>query len=319
VCWEAQFGDFVNGAQIVIDQFLSSGEAKWMRQTGLVLMLPHGYQGQGPEHSSCRLERFLQCSDECPDVIPPDLDTVEGQTRQVQLNNWQIINPTTPANYFHALRRQQHRDFRKPLIIASTKALLRHKLAVSDLEEFAPGSRFRRTYGEMHDDEVAADGDVRRIVFCSGKIYYELLAARRAKAEADGGQADCVLIRLEQISPFPFDQISNYVSKYANAEVVWCQEEPKNQGAYYFVRDRIMTATSVLNNSKQKVGYVGRNTMASTAEGYGAVHESQQQIIIDTALSRDVSAYPFGLQTVEDIEGLAKAKKVSLDDAVQGI
>ena len=215
--WEAQFGDFVNGAQIVIDQFLSSGEAKWMRQTGLVVLLPHGYQGQGPEHSSCRIERFLQNSDEDPDVIPPDLDTIEGQTRQVQLNNWQIINPSpsarepvrgafsdppplgsspsedastrwslharlrrsTPANYFHALRRQQHRDFRKPLIVASTKALLRHKLAVSSLDEFATGSRFRRTYGEAYPDEVVADADVRRLVLCSGKIYYELLEARR--------------------------------------------------------------------------------------------------------------------------------------------
>ena len=293
---EAQFGDFVNGAQIVIDQFLSSGEAKWMRQTGLVVLLPHGYQGQGPEHSSCRIERFLQNSDEDPDVIPPDLDTIEGQTRQVQLNNWQIINPSTPANYFHALRRQQHRDFRKPLIVASTKALLRHKLAVSSLDEFATGSRFRRTYGEAYPDEVVADADVRRLVLCSGKIYYELLEARRRL----GGPSDVALVRVEQISPFPFDQVAAYAATYANAEVVWAQEEPKNQGAWYFVRDRIMTATRVLNRREVRPGYCGRETMASTAEGYGAVHDAQQKHIIDVALSDELSALPFGALAAED-------------------
>ncbi|KAH8071128.1 oxoglutarate dehydrogenase [Aureococcus anophagefferens] len=274
--WEAQFGDFVNGAQIIIDQFLSSGEAKWMRQSGLN-------------------------SDEDPDVIPPDLHTMEGQVRQVQLNNWQIINPTTPANYFHALRRQQHRDFRKPLIVASTKALLRHKLAVSNVDEFLTGSRFRRTYGEMHDDEVVADADVRRVVLCSGKIYYELLEARR-KAE---GPSDVALVRVEQISPFPFDQVANYATKYANAELVWTQEEPKNQGAWYYVRDRIMTATRVLNGVEQRPGYCGRATMASTAEGYGAVHDAQQKAIIDTALSEDLSAFPFGLLSEKEIERAA--------------
>ncbi|KAJ1446399.1 thiamine diphosphate-binding protein [Pelagophyceae sp. CCMP2097] len=289
VVWEAQFGDFVNGAQIVIDQFISSGEAKWMRQSGLVMLLPHGYQGQGPEHSSCRIERFLQCSDEDPDVIPKNLGTLEGQTRQVQLNNWQIINPTTPANYFHALRRQQHRDFRKPLIVASTKALLRHKLAVSTATEFQTGSRFRRTYGEMFDDEVVAAEEMRRIVLCSGKIYYELLEARRA-----AGVRDVALVRIEQLSPFPFDQVANYASQYVNAEIVWAQEEPKNMGAWYFVRDRIMTATRVLNHQEQRPGYCGRNTMASTAEGYGAVHDSQQKKIIDTALGDSVTAVPFG-------------------------
>ena len=272
-----------------------------MRQSGLVLLLPHGYQGQGPEHSSCRVERFLQNSDEDPDVIPPDLHTMEGQVRQVQLNNWQIINPTTPANYFHALRRQQHRDFRKPLIVASTKALLRHKLAVSNVDEFLTGSRFRRTYGEMHDDEVVADGDVRRVVLCSGKIYYELLEARR-KAE---GPSDVALVRVEQISPFPFDQVANYATKYANAELVWTQEEPKNQGAWYYVRDRIMTATRVLNGVEQRPGYCGRATMASTAEGYGAVHDAQQKAIIDTALSEDLSAFPFGLLSEKEIERAA--------------
>ena len=292
VCWEAQFGDFVNGAQIIIDQFISSGEAKWMRQSGLVMLLPHGYQGQGPEHSSCRIERFLTCSDEDPDVIPPNLNTLEGQTRQVQLNNWQVINPTTPANYFHALRRQQHRDFRKPLIVVSTKALLRHKLAVSSISEFETGSRFRRTYGEMFPEEILPESDVRRLVLCSGKIYYELLEQRRA-SNTDK-KADVAIVRIEQISPFPFDQVANYAKQYPNAEVVWCQEEPKNMGPWYYVRDRILTATRVLNQKEQRPGYVGRRTMASTAEGYGAVHDAEQKKILATALGSTITATPFG-------------------------
>mmetsp|Transcript_24920 Transcript_24920/g.29983 ORF Transcript_24920/g.29983 Transcript_24920/m.29983 type:complete len:1144 (-) Transcript_24920:316-3747(-) len=292
IIWEAQFGDFVNGAQIIIDQFLSSGEAKWMRQSGLVLLLPHGYQGQGPEHSSCRIERFLQNSDEDPDVIPANLDTVEGQTRQVQLNNWQIINPTTPANYFHALRRQQHREFRKPLIVASTKALLRHKLAISSFTDIQTGSRFRRTYGEMYPNEVKPDNSIRRLVLCSGKIYYELLEARRQKFP--NNDADVAIARIEQISPFPFDQVANYAKQYPNAQLVWCQEEPKNMGCWYFVRDRIMTATRVYNTKEQRPGYCGRTTMASTAEGYGPVHDAEQAKIVDTALGSDVTAIPFG-------------------------
>lgn len=290
VVWEAQFGDFVNGAQIIIDQFLSSGEAKWMRQSGLVLLLPHGYQGQGPEHSSCRVERFLASSDEDPDIIPLNLHTLEGQTRQVQLNNWQVINPTTPANYFHALRRQQHRDFRKPLIVASTKALLRHKLAVSSFQDISTGSRFRRTYPELYPDEVVSDDEIRRLILCSGKIYYELLEARRAEAS----KSDVAIVRIEQISPFPFDQVANYAKQYPNAEIVWCQEEPKNMGCWYFVRDRIMTATRSLNHKEQRPGYVGRTTMASTAEGYGSAHDAEQAKIIQTALSDRLTAVPFG-------------------------
>jgi 2-oxoglutarate dehydrogenase E1 component len=160
VIWEAQFGDFVNGAQIIIDQFISSMEAKWMRQSGLVMLLPHGAAGQGPEHTSCRIERFLQCTDEDPDSVLPDLDTRQGQMKAAQLNNWAVCNVTTPANYFHLLRRQQHREFRKPLVVASPKDLLRHKLAVSPIEDFASGSRFRRLYPEMHPEEVVADGEV---------------------------------------------------------------------------------------------------------------------------------------------------------------
>lgn len=280
VMWEAQFGDFVNGAQIILDQYVSSLEAKWLRQTGLVLSLPHGYQGQGPEHSSCRLERFLQCSDEDPDFVPPNIDTMDGQMRQTQLNNWQIANITTPANYFHILRRQLHREFRKPLILAQTKALLRHKLAVSDVEDFMPGTRFHRVYPEQHPDQLKASDGIKKVVFCSGKIYYELLEKRQYD-----GIDDVALVRLEQISPFPFDHVAKAATDYPNAELVWAQEEPKNMGAWYFVQERIQTATRVLNNNEQRPKYVGRKTMASPAEGYGDVHAYQQNKILEKALN----------------------------------
>ncbi len=173
VLWEAQFGDFANGAQIIIDQFLSSGEDKWLRQCGLVLLLPHGYEGQGPEHSSARLERFLQGSKEHPDVLPPQKDTM-----QIQSANWQVINATTPANYYHALRRQLHRDFRKPLIVMSPKALLRHPEAVSTIADFAEGTRFQQMIPDSGEG-LAAPDKVRRIIYCSGKVYYDLVKYRR--------------------------------------------------------------------------------------------------------------------------------------------
>lgn len=279
VMWEAQFGDFVNGAQIVIDQYISSLEAKWLRQTGLVLSLPHGHQGAGPEHSSCRLERFLQCSDEDPDVVPADIETLEGQIRQVQHNNWQVMNITTPANYFHALRRQLHREFRKPLILAQTKALLRHKQAVSTKEEFMSGTRFHRVYPEQFPDQLQAEEKIRKVVFCSGKIYYELLDKRQADAVDD-----VALIRLEQISPFPFDHVAKAQRDYPNAEFAWVQEEPKNMGAWYFVNERIETATREINGQELRAKFVGRKTMASPAEGYGDVHQYQQNKILQQAM-----------------------------------
>jgi len=279
VIWEAQFGDFVNGAQIIIDQFLSSGEAKWMRQSGLVMLLPHGYQGAGPEHSSCRIERFLQCSDEDPDEVPPNLDTLKGQIRAAQINNWQVVNPSTPANYFHVLRRQLYRKFRKPLIIPATKALLRHKLAVSDLDEFGPETRFQRVIDEAHPQEITTSDQVKKVVFCSGKIYYELLEKRR-EAEVD----DVAIVRIEQLSPFPFDKVAENVKLYPNAEVVWAQEEPKNMGCWYFVQDRILTATRELNGEEIRPTYVGRKTMASPAEGWGDVHAQEQSRIVREAV-----------------------------------
>jgi len=281
IMWEAQFGDFVNGAQIIIDQFLSAGEAKWMRQSGLVMMLPHGYQGMGPEHSSCRIERFLQCSDEDPDEVPANLDTVQGRTRAMQRNNWIIVNPTTPANYFHVLRRQLYSEFRKPLIIPSTKALLRDKMAVSDLADFGPNTKTQRIYPEMFTDEdgLVPDEEMKRVVFCSGKIYYELLAKRRSSEVKD-----VALVRVEQLSPFPFDLVAEQVKKYDDAEVVWAQEEPKNMGAWSFVQERFLTATREINQNEKRATYIGRSTMASPADGYADVHADEQARIISEVI-----------------------------------
>jgi len=286
VIWEAQFGDFVNGAQIMIDQFISSGEAKWGRQNGLVLLLPHGHQGQGPEHSSCRPERFLQCVDEDPDEVP---DMNEDTTFQVQHHNWQIVNCTTPANYFHVLRRQQKRDFRKPLIVIAPKGLLRHKQCVSSFDEMAEGTKFERVFQERFPDELTDPADVRRVIFCTGQIYFELLEARRK-----GEIKDVALVTIEQLSPFPFDLVAEVMHTYQNAEIVWTQEEPKNMGCWSFVQDRLMTASRVINGERRTPGYVGRKTMASTAEGYGAVHLKEQKHIVDLALSKDVTTWGWG-------------------------
>jgi 2-oxoglutarate dehydrogenase E1 component len=280
VIWEAQFGDFANGAQIIIDQYISSLEAKWLRQTGLVLSLPHGHQGAGPEHSSCRIERFLQQTDEDPELIPANIDTLEGQIAQTQRTNWQVMNLTTPANYFHALRRQLHREFRKPLILAQTKALLRHKLAVSDKEEFLGETRFHRVYPEQHSEDLVAGDKMRKVVLCSGKIYYELLEKRMAD-----NVDDVALVRLEQLAPFPFDHVAKAAKEYPNAEIVWAQEEPKNMGYWYFVQERINTATREINGEEKKPKYVGRKTMASPAEGYGDVHNYEQNKILEQALA----------------------------------
>lgn len=286
VLWEAQFGDFVNGAQVMIDQFISSAESKWNRQSGLVMLLPHGYDGQGAEHSSCRVERFLQASDEDPDQVPPIHESVR---RQIQRANWQIVNCSTPANYFHALRRQCHRQFRKPLIVMSPKNLLRHKNCVSTVDEMGPGTKFERLLPDKSPKLVPAEA-VRRVVLCSGKIYYELLDAREA-----GQISDVALVRLEQISPFPFDKVAEQMKKYSNAQLVWTQEEPKNMGAWYYVQDRIMTATRVLNGIEVRPAYVGRRTNASPAVGFGGVHNREQARIIATALSNDVDSFCHGI------------------------
>mmetsp|Transcript_22106 Transcript_22106/g.32953 ORF Transcript_22106/g.32953 Transcript_22106/m.32953 type:complete len:826 (+) Transcript_22106:1-2478(+) len=277
VIWEAQFGDFSNGAQVIIDQFLSAMENKWSVQSGLVLLLPHGYQGMGPEHSSCRLERFLLMCDDQEDFVPP-MD--EENRMQLQQANWQVVNCTTPANYFHVLRRQIHREFRKPLVIAAPKDLLRHKLAVSKIEEFGADWRFQRVISEMHSEELKSNEKVRRLIFCSGKVYYEALTMRR-EMKVD----DCAIVRLEQISPFPFDRIAKEIRTYPNAEVVWLQEEPKNQGAWVYVSERIQTASRELNADEKRPGYIGRRAMAATAEGYGAVHTREQKKILQEVFS----------------------------------
>lgn len=283
VIWEAQFGDFVNSAQTIIDQFISAGEAKWLRQTGLVLTLPHGFDGQGPEHSSARLERFLEMCDEDADVVPE----MNAEVRmQIQKSNWQVVNPSTPANYFHVLRRQLCRKFRKPLIVMAPKNLLRLRECASSLEEMTGDKKFRRVIHEQYSGELLPDKQIRRVCFCSGKLYYELLAGRRAKEVKD-----VALVRIEQLSPFPFDHVAFVMAKYPNAESVWVQEEPKNMGAWVYVSDRIMTATQVLNKKESRPGYVGRRTMSAPAEGSAYQHAKNQALIIDTALSTGVSEF----------------------------
>lgn len=273
IIWEAQFGDFSNGAQIIIDQFISSGEDKWLRQSGITLLLPHGYDGQGAEHSSCRLERFLQMTDEDPDYIP---NMARNERIQIQKSNWQVVNCSTPANYFHVLRRQIHRDFRKPLIVVSPKNLLRHKACISTLEDMGPDTMFKRCYDEVDDSIRENPEGVRTLVMCSGQIYYELLAERETL-----GRKDVAIVRIEQISPFPFDKIAQYTAKYSNAEVVWAQQEPKNMGAYSYIAPRVETATRQINKDEKRVRFVGRPVSAAPATGMGKIHQMEYQGIMN--------------------------------------
>ena len=259
--WEAQFGDFANGAQVVIDQFIASGERKWNRASGLVMLLPHGYEGQGPEHSSARLERFLQLS---------------GQ------ENLQIVNCTTPANYFHVLRRQIHRDFRKPLIIMTPKSLLRNKLCISNLEDFSKNKSFHRVlkdHSYFDNDKfinLKKDSDIKKVIICSGKIYFDLLKARETIQ-----RNDIVLIRVEQLYPFPVKSLVKEIKNYRkNASFFWCQEEPKNMGAWSSVRDYIQWTLDYIEANNNKISYIGRDPAASPATGYAKRHISQQEEII---------------------------------------
>ena len=262
--WEAQFGDFANGAQIMFDQFISSGESKWLRMSGLVVLLPHGFEGQGPEHSSARLERFLQMC---------------GQ------DNWIIANCTTPANYFHILRRQLHRNFRKPLILMTPKSLLRHKLAVSKAEEFTTGSSFHRV---LWDDAEASnsahmlkpDAKIKRVVMCSGKVYYDLLEERNTR-----GLDDIYLMRFEQFYPFPAISSMKELQRFKNAEMIWCQEEPKNQGGWSFMEPNLEWVLERMKAKHNRLRYVGRSASASPATGLAAQHKFQQAALIDEALT----------------------------------
>ncbi len=261
--WEAQFGDFANGAQVVIDQFISSAERKWLRMSGLVMLLPHGYEGQGPEHSSARLERYLQMCAE---------------------DNMQVANCTTPANYFHILRRQLHRDFRKPLILMTPKSLLRHKRAVSTLEQFGEGRYFHRWLHDDNDERVGGKGlvsedKIRRIVLCSGKVYYDLYEEREKR-----GIDDVYIMRIEQLYPFPAKSLLQELTRFRNAEIVWCQEEPRNMGAWFFV-DQYINWASDKEGGGRRARYVGRPPAASTAVGQMSKHLAQLKAFLDDALA----------------------------------
>ena len=262
VVWEAQFGDFANGAQVVIDQFIASGERKWSRASGIVMLLPHGYEGQGPEHSSARLERFLQlCAQE----------------------NIQVMNCTTPANYFHALRRQIHRDFRKPLIIMTPKSLLRHKYCVSNIEDFTRKNTFHRVLLDYADVggygliKLKKDTKIKKVIICSGKVYFDLLKERE-KLKND----EVFFIRIEQLYPFPVKTLAQYLKRFKkNANFYWCQEEPQNMGAWNAARNYIEWTLDYIGSKNPKVSYIGRNPAASPATGYQKKHLAQQEEIIE--------------------------------------
>ena len=262
--WEAQFGDFSNGAQIMIDQFISSGEKKWLRMSGLVMLLPHGYEGQGPEHSSARLERFLQACAE---------------------DNWIIANCTTPSNYFHILRRQLYRSFRKPLVIMSPKSLLRNKRAISNKKDFINGSSFHRI---LLDDaekgnsstKLVKDSKIKRVVICSGKIYYDLLEEREKR-----NISNVYLLRLEQFYPFPALSFIKELNRFKDAEFIWCQEEPKNQGGWSFVEPNLEWSLNRVNAKCKRAKFIGRAAAASPATGLATQHKEQQETIINEALT----------------------------------
>ncbi len=256
VMWEAQFGDFANGAQVIIDQFLSSGESKWLRMSGLVMLLPHGMEGQGPEHSSARLERYLQLCAE---------------------DNMQVVYPSTPASYFHVLRRQIRRNFRKPLIVMTPKSLLRHKSAVSKLSDMGPGTSFHRLITPRPG--LVPDAEMRRVVLCSGKVYYDLYEEREKR-----GLNDVAILRIEQLYPFPKRNCEKHFARYRHADVVWCQEEPRNMGAWNFVQFRLEEVLASAGGVAKRPRYVGRPEMASPAAGSYKRHLAEQARLVEEAL-----------------------------------
>ena len=259
--WEAQFGDFANGAQVVFDQFISAGERKWLRMSGLVCMLPHGYEGQGPEHSSARLERFLQMCAE---------------------DNMQVLACTTPANFFHALRRQLKREFRKPLIAMTPKSMLRNKRAVSSLDAFGAGTSFHRLlwdHAETHKGEkikLAKDEKIRRVVLCAGKVYYDLYDEREKR-----GIDDVYLLRVEQLYPFPLKALVKELSRFKKAEIVWCQEEPKNMGSWTFVEPYLEWVLGQVGGKTKRPRYAGRPASAATATGLMSKHLAQLKAFLE--------------------------------------
>ena len=262
VLWEGQFGDFANGAQVMIDQFIAAGEAKWLRANGLVMLLPHGYEGQGPEHSSARLERYLQLCAE---------------------DNLQVANCTTPANYFHLLRRQMHRPFRKPLIVMTPKSLLRHKMAVSKVEDFVDQAHFMRI---LSDPWAPADEDVKRLVLCSGKVAYDLMDARNA-----AGDKNTAIVRIEQLYPFPGDPLVKRLERMTNLQdVVWAQEEPRNAGSWFFVGELIEECLARAKVATRRPHYSGRKASAATATGLAKRHQAEQAALVADALGHNVRA-----------------------------
>ncbi|MFC3228278.1 2-oxoglutarate dehydrogenase E1 component [Marinibaculum pumilum] len=258
VLWEAQFGDFANGAQVIIDQFIASGEHKWQRMSGLVMLLPHGYEGNGPEHSSARLERYLQLSAE---------------------DNWQVVNITTPANYFHALRRQMHRNFRKPLVVMTPKSLLRHRLATSTLADMGPGTNFHRVLLDTDQDELDLK-KIDRVILCSGKVYYDLLEERRARK-----LKNVYLMRVEQLYPFPHKTLVAELDRFKKAkQVIWCQEEPKNMGSWHYINERLEAVLVEAGFKASRPLYAGRPEAASTATGLLKRHQAEQATLVEQAL-----------------------------------
>ena len=272
VLWEAQFGDFANGAQVIIDQFIAAGEAKWLRMSGLVMLLPHGYEGQGPEHSSARLERYLQLCAE---------------------DNIQVANCTTPSNYFHALRRQIHRDFRKPLILMTPKSLLRHKRCVSSMDDMADGTTFHRILWDEEDPtddpkrSLVQDDEIKRVVLCTGKVYFDLYEERQKR-----GIKDVYLMRVEQIYPFPHKALVTDLNRFKNADIVWCQEEPRNNGCWFFVRERLELVLQEIGHKEIGPKYIGRPEAAAPATGLMSRHVNQQKALIDEALTTPAPTSP---------------------------
>jgi 2-oxoglutarate dehydrogenase E1 component len=258
VLWEAQFGDFANGAQVIIDQFIASGEAKWLRMSGVVLLLPHGHEGQGPEHSSARLERYL---------------TLCGE------DNWQVCNLTSAANYFHLLRRQVRRNFRKPLILMAPKSMLRAPEMMSKLTDMGPGTSFHRVFGD--DTALVNPAKARRVVLTTGKVHFDL-----AKYRTENKINDVALIRIEQLYPFPFNTLAKELGPYKNAEFVWCQEEPENAGAWHFIDRKIEKVLASIDVKGKRARYVGRPEAAATATGLLRRHNAQQAQLVAEAFAK---------------------------------
>jgi len=278
--WEAQFGDFANTAQPIIDQFLAAGESKWMSRTALTMLLPHGYDGAGPEHSNAHLERFLSLTEEDPGRAVPS-DEADPRTRQTQDCNWQLVYPSTPANYFHALRRQVHRDFRKPLILFTSKSLLRHPLARSSIEEMGAGTMFRKLIPATLI-QSQSPSDIKRLVFCTGQVYYALMRAMEAN-----GVKGVALARIEQLAPFPWDQVASECDRFPSASsLVWCQEEALNLGAWPHISPRLQTCLSQLSlhHKDKQFSYAGRKTTAAVATGYKYLHQAEEHEFVSVAL-----------------------------------